>query len=488
VEDSVGKSKRLSTVLLVCVAGCFFPPTRLYAQQTAQGSFAKTKVILDTDIGDDIDDAFALALALRSPEVEIVGITTAWGDTELRARLVQRFLKENGSPEIPIAAGMATRSVGQFSQARWAEESRPFEKKIDAVNFLLEQVRKAPGEITLVAIGPLTNIGLAIDRDAVAFKRFKRVVLMGGSIKRGYGDLGYRPDRGPEAEYNIYSDVAAAQKLFTSGVPIFMMPLDSTQLMLDEVKRNILFSAGTPMTNSLAALYYQWADRNRTPTATLFDAMATAFVAQPDLCPVTEFHITVDEKGFTRPTPGTPNASACLVSDSEKFFHFLLPRLTESPRVAANVRMSGSAETKAEERSRASIESSLASFVAAFRDLDWPAFRACFSQDPTIFHPSAKNIWRVDTPEEFEQAWQRVFARIKNNSQRAVAPYQDLKPRDLRIERLSEDVALVTFHLEDGRMLDRRTLVMKREGSQWKIVHIHASNLEVPEAKRVGRE
>jgi purine nucleosidase len=105
---------------------------------------------------------------------------------------------------------------------------------------------------------------------------FKRGVLMGGSINRGYGDLGYRPDHGPEPEYNIYSDVAAAQKLFTSGVPIFMMPLDSTQLMLDEVKRNILFSGGTPITNSLAALYYQWADRNRTPNATLFDVMAKA--------------------------------------------------------------------------------------------------------------------------------------------------------------------------------------------------------------------
>jgi purine nucleosidase len=153
-------------------------------------------------------------------------------------------------------------------------------------------------------------------------------VLMGGSIRKGYGDLGYAPDRGPQPEYNIYSDVAAAQKLFASGVPIFMMPLDSTQLMLDEVKRNILFSAGTGMTNSLAALYYQWVERNRTPTATLFDVMAVAYAVQPELCPVAEFHITVDAQGFTRPGLGAANASACLASDSEKFFHFVLPRLT----------------------------------------------------------------------------------------------------------------------------------------------------------------
>jgi inosine-uridine nucleoside N-ribohydrolase len=299
-----------------------------------QAPAAKAKIILDTDIGDDIDDVFALALAMRSPEIEIVGITTAWGDTTLRARLVQRFLKENGAAEIPIAVGIATRSAATFSQARWAQDGARFEKQLDAVDFLLEQAQKNPGEITLVAIDPLTNVGAAIDRDPAAFLKFKRVVLMGGSIRKGYGDMGYAPDHGPQPEYNIYSDVAAAQKLFASGVPIFMMPLDSTQLMLDEVKRNILFSAGTAMTNSLAALYYQWVERNRTPTATLFDVMAVAYVVQPELCPVTEFHITVDAQGFTRPGAEAANASACLASDSEKFFHFVLPRLMAPGRVA----------------------------------------------------------------------------------------------------------------------------------------------------------
>ena len=117
------------------------------------------------------------------------------------------------------------------------------------------------------------------------------------------------------------------------------MPLDSTQLMLDEVKRNILFSAATPMTNSLAALYYQWVERNRTPTATLFDVMAVAYVIEPKLCPVEPLHITVDAQGFTRPSPGAANASACLASDPEKFFHFLLPRLIVPARVSISVRV-----------------------------------------------------------------------------------------------------------------------------------------------------
>jgi len=293
---------------LACGLGTWILPLSVHAQQDRPAASSRTKIILDTDIGDDVDDAFALALALR-------------------ARLVERFLKENGSAGIPILVGIRTRSSAQFSQERWARDGAPLEGKHDAVEFLLDQARKRPGEITLVAIGPLANIGAAIDRDAAAFKKFKRVVIMGGSIRRGYGDLGYAPDHGPQPEYNISSDIPAAQRLFTSGVPIFMMPLDSTQLQLDEVKRNILFSAGSSMTNSLSALYYQWAERNRTPTATLFDAMAVAYVVDPSLCPVERFHISVDDKGMTVPTPGASNASACLASDSDKFFHFLLPRL-----------------------------------------------------------------------------------------------------------------------------------------------------------------
>ena len=317
-------------LLLAVTVSCHFALAQVATPSPATAS-KKAKIVLDTDIGDDIDDAFALALALRSPEIEILGITTAWGDTQLRARLTQRFLLENSSGKISVAAGIPTKSLANFSQAQWAQDGPPFEGKLDAVNFLLDQARTQPGEVTLIAIGPQTNVAAVIDRDASTFKKFKRVVLMGGSIRKGYGDLGYTPDRGPQPEYNIYSDISAAQRLFSSGVPIFMMPLDSTQLMLDEVKRSILFTAGTALTNSLGALYYQWANRNRTPTATLFDVMAMAYVVQPDLCPVEPFHILVDEKGMTRPTEGPTNAFVCRFSDSERFFRFLLPRLMQPP-------------------------------------------------------------------------------------------------------------------------------------------------------------
>jgi purine nucleosidase len=314
----------------ICVALFFalsFVSVPTQAQSDKPG--AKTKIILDTDIGDDVDDAFALALALESPEIEIVAVTTAWGDTALRARMVRRMLAENGRVEIPVAEGIVTKSRANFSQARWAERG-PDGPKQDAVEFLLEAIRKNPGEVTLVAIGPLTNVGAAIEKDAATFRKLKRVVLMGGSVRKGYADSGYEPNRGPQPEYNILSDVPAAQKLFASGVPIFMMPLDSTILKLDEVKREILFKQGTPLTDELTLLYHE----SQRPTPTLFDAMAVAYVIQPELCPVTKVRIEIEKDGLTREVKGEANASACLESDSEKFFRFAMPRWMKptSPR------------------------------------------------------------------------------------------------------------------------------------------------------------
>ena len=274
----------------------------------AQGT--REKVIIDTDIGDDVDDAFALALAVKSPEFEIIGVTATFRDTELRARIVDRFLGEVGRPEIPVMAGKAT-PPAPMSQRRYAEGGH-FAKSFhgDAADFLLDQIRKHPGEITLIAIGPLMNVGAAIDRDAATFRK-------------GYGDYGYNEHVPPTPEWNILNDVASAQKLFGSGVPLFVMPLDSTQLKLDEVKRAFLFTRGTPVTDQLAILYHLWAQE----TPTLFDPMAVAFALKPELCPVTPLHIRVDEKGFTREEPGAPNAQVCFQSNPEDFFQFYLKRV-----------------------------------------------------------------------------------------------------------------------------------------------------------------
>ena len=291
---------------------------------SAWAQSGKQKIIIDTDIGDDVDDAFALAFAVRSPEFQILGITTAFGDTETRAKITDHFLAEVGRTDIPVMAGRQTATNNPMSQRHYADDSRYTKSQHgDGVDFLLDQIRKYPGEITLIAIGPLMNVGAAIDKDAATFRKLKRVVLMGGSIRRGYGDLGYTPPVPPSREWNILNDIPAAQKLFTSGVPLYVMPLDSTQLKLDEVKRAFLFGQGTPVTDALAVLYHLWGQE----TPTLFDPMTLVFAVKPELCPVEPMHVRVDDEGYTREEPGAPNAQVCLNSNSEDFFQFYLKRI-----------------------------------------------------------------------------------------------------------------------------------------------------------------
>lgn len=303
-------------VRVVCAIVCFWSALA-FAQ-------VKEKVIIDTDIGDDVDDAFALAIAVKSPELDVLGISTTFGETDVRAKIVDRFLGDVGRTEIPVLAG---KPVGKtpMSQRRYADGHFAKSSHGDATDFLLQKIRQYPGEITLIAIGPLMNIGEAIDRDAATFRKLKRVVLMGGSIRRGYGDFGYNEHVPPSPEWNIFNDVKSAQKLFASGVPLFVMPLDSTQLKLDEVKRAFLFTRGTAVTDQLAILYHLWAQE----TPTLFDPMTVVFVLKPELCPVTPLHIVIDEKGYTREAPGAANAQVCLNSNPEDFFQFYLRRVGE---------------------------------------------------------------------------------------------------------------------------------------------------------------
>jgi len=295
--------------------------------QSSISSQPGAKVIIDTDIGDDIDDAFALDLALTSPELHILGVSAAWGDTGLRARMLDRMTCEVGRSDIPIQTGPATRVTTSLSQKPWASEGID-RAHGEAVSFLLEQIQRYPGEITLIALGPLTNIGAAIDRDPVTFRKLKRVVMMGGSIYRGYDDAGTTGKHGhPDAEYNIAMDPVAAQKLFRSGVSIFMMPLDSTQLVFDAAKGSLLASISTPMTDSLQVLMAEWSRGTNQTTPTLFDAVAAAYAIDPATCPTTPLHIDVNEKGFTLVTPAPPNAQVCLEPKEEAFFKLLMPRL-----------------------------------------------------------------------------------------------------------------------------------------------------------------
>src|SRR5437763_3618317 len=117
------------------------------------GSFlwAQAKVIIDTDIGDDVDDAFALALAVKSPELHVLGISTACGETEIRAKIVDRFMGEAGRSDTPVLAGKATGKTPMSQRAYAISGNSAKSSHGDAAEFLLAQIRKFPGEITLIA-------------------------------------------------------------------------------------------------------------------------------------------------------------------------------------------------------------------------------------------------------------------------------------------------------------------------------------------------
>ncbi|MBO9875104.1 MULTISPECIES: nucleoside hydrolase [Xanthomonas] len=331
---------RWAALALLATASFAAVAARPAAAAPPQGTGVSTapaqKVIVSTDVGDDIDDAFALALLLRSPELQVLGIASAWGDTGLRAQLLQRLLQQAGRNDIPLAIGQRTTSTIPFSQARWAAKGTLPRKAPDAAQFILDQARRHPGEVTLLVLGPLTDAARAQQRDPAGFAQLKQVVLMGGSVRAGYGKSRYRPPNPPAAEYNIAADIPAAQRVFGAGVPIVMLPLDATQVTLEEPERVALFAHGEPLTDALAQLYYQWRDTDQpwaSATPTLFDVVPVAQLLDPGLCPTVPLRIVVDDKGYTRETPtadapgAAANAQVCLALDRPRLIALYMQRL-----------------------------------------------------------------------------------------------------------------------------------------------------------------
>jgi len=276
-------------------------------------------ILLDTDIGTDIDDAFALALVLRSPEFDLVGVTTVSGDTQARARLAARILIDAGRGRVPVAAGEPGKPL-PIDQTRLGDgvEGPPLLTR-PAVDFMHDQIDQARQPLTLVAIGPLTNVAQLITRYPATARKLNEIVMMGGSIA-----LGYEDSPTPAAEYNIAQDAKAAQVVFDSGIPIVMAPLDATAMLsLDADGRKRIFDHHTALTDDLARLYPLWGHT----TPILFDPMAVAMLIDSSLCRTKRLDIAVDDKGFTRVRPGSPNAVVAVSSDKQRFLELVFKRI-----------------------------------------------------------------------------------------------------------------------------------------------------------------
>jgi purine nucleosidase len=283
-------------------------------------------VLLDTDIGTDVDDAYALAQIVRSPELKLLGVTTVSGDALARARLAAKLLAVAGRPEVPVYAGIST-ATQYMAQADWAKGfTSPALHASGGVAFLREQINARPGELTLIAVGEMTNVAALLGSEPGLAKKIKAIALMGGSVVRGYA-----PGSKPEPEWNLKSNARAAQVVFASGVPLLIAPLDSTaDLKLTPERLVRIFSQGTPLNDALAALDFIWKRTNtwKADTPTLFDNLAVALVATPGLAPLTPLHLTVEADGLTRIIEGRPpNAQVALTCDAPRFLEYVTERL-----------------------------------------------------------------------------------------------------------------------------------------------------------------
>ncbi|HEX4006191.1 MAG TPA: nucleoside hydrolase [Acidobacteriaceae bacterium] len=290
----------------------------------------RTPIILDTDIGGDIDDAFALALILDSPELDLRAVTTVSGDTQARARLAAKMLAAAGRTGVPVAAGLPG-PPSDAPQTRWAAgfTSRELVSR-GAADLMREEIDRARGQMVVVAIGPLTNVAALLRQYPAEGHKIREIVLMGGSIRRGY-----YPNSGPTAEYNIAADAAASQIVFASGVPLLMAPLDVTaRLQLQGPNLDRIFASHTPLTDALQSLYKLWGQ----PVPTLHDPMAVSLLLDPALCTRKPLAIRISEKGMTEAETGKPsNAVVAVETDPARFIAFYMSRVARSMRAHTSI-------------------------------------------------------------------------------------------------------------------------------------------------------
>ena len=286
---------------------------------------ARLKVVLDTDIGTDIDDAWALGYALKSPTFDLLGVTVTDADTPQRARLVCKLLYRLGRTEVPVAVGRQTPAVPPDRidyQFTWAEDFQAYTPvSTPAVEFLADIIRKNPGQVTIIAVGPLQNIGDLVRQHPDLVPLVKRVVLMSGSV----GPNAFSPT--PVAEWNVKLAIPEAQAVYAAAWPLTIVPLDSTSyIRLEDQEREALRKGGTPLVIALEALLRLWSNLP-TSRMTLHDQLALAEAQQPGrfFGRCEPMPLRVDAEGYTRvdKAAGRP-VTVCLEPKRNEFMsHFL---------------------------------------------------------------------------------------------------------------------------------------------------------------------
>ncbi len=289
-------------------------------------------VILDTDIGIDIDDTWALAMLLKCPELDLKLAVSATGDTLARAKIIAKMLDIAGRSDIPVGVGVSG-TEAELPQAPWVANYDPDayggEILQDGVGAMIRTIMDSPEPITLVCIGPLPNIAAALERDPrIAAKT--RFVGMQGSIYRGY-----HGKEAPVAEYNVKAAIPAAQRVFTAKwMDMTITPLDTCErIRLSGERYRRVQESSDPVVQALMANYRIWAksmthaDPDKAST-TLFDAVAIYLALSTELLVMKRLGLRVTDEGFTVPDDTAPQLNAAIEwKDLDAFEEFLTRRL-----------------------------------------------------------------------------------------------------------------------------------------------------------------
>lgn len=318
------------------------------------------KIIVDTDFAfPPTDDAMALLFVLNSPELDVIGLTTVAGNRSMNVATADalKVLEATGHASIPVFRGAAgpwlhqkdawdlQRHGGWYANDPAPAPPGGFAKKTaetrSAVDFLVETVARNPGQVTILAIGPLTNIATAMRMDTSFARNVKQLVIMGGAIAS-------LPDGGgnhtPNAEFNIYVDPEAAQVVLRSGIPIVLSPLNvSRKARFTKADYDRIVAVDSPITrlirDNLGPGYAQRADR----VALMYDQVAAVALVAPELMKTVELLVDVDVNpgpnygvtvGASEPWPGGEGARKMQVQtdlDWDRFIRLYTERVTRTP-------------------------------------------------------------------------------------------------------------------------------------------------------------
>ncbi len=258
----------------------------------------KLKLLIDTDIGDEIDDALALYLAMRI-DMEIVGVTTVYQNTDERARIAKRLMSlyGKGYENVPVYAGCATPLCSRdgeyphtchYTSELDSDQYAP--NRGGAVDFIIDCCKKHGKELTVVAIGPFTNLAKAIEKDPSALGMAKKVVIMGGAYFKQYAD------------WNVMCDVEAADLIFSSLSNLECVGADVTH-RLPLSKEQMQALCNCKIDNAaieISRLVSLWQSANPDRFPALHDPLAVYYAARPDICKMAEQRISVITDGMAR--------------------------------------------------------------------------------------------------------------------------------------------------------------------------------------------